>query len=307
MTAPSESRDGAVVVESNAQVEGMGRSRTGGVAVAGSGTDDRAVRLAVRDVRIGYRERRSGRFFAAIEDLSFEIKDNEFIAIVGPSGCGKTTFLSAVAGLLEIAGGALELHGQPIKGPGRDRSLVFQQHSLFPWRTVTANVGFGLEAQRRLDVHGRRRVSELIELVGLKGKEGKYPRELSGGMSQRVNLARALATDPDLLLLDEPFASLDAQTREVMQEELTRVWQADAAGAGKTALFITHDVPEAVFLADRVLVFSASPGHLVESVDIDLPRPRDPDVKRSKEFAELNDHVLDLVMQQAAISRGEVR
>jgi NitT/TauT family transport system ATP-binding protein len=296
-----------VVVESKAQVQDLARPRNGRVAVPDAGGNDRAVKLAVRDVRIGYRDRRSGRFFAAVENLSFEIKDNEFIAIVGPSGCGKTTFLSAVAGLLEIADGALELHGHPVKGPGRDRSLVFQQHSLFPWRTVTANVGFGLEAQGRLDEHGRRRVSELIELVGLKGKEGKYPRELSGGMSQRVNLARALATDPDLLLLDEPFASLDAQTREVMQEELTRVWQADAAGGGKTALFITHDVPEAVYLADRVLIFSASPGRLVESVDVNLPRPRGPEVKRSKEFAELNDYVLDLVMRQAAISRGEVR
>ncbi len=275
--------------------------------MAGSGGRDRAVKLAVRDVRIGYRERRNGRFFAAVQNLSFEIKDNEFIAIVGPSGCGKTTFLSAVAGLIEIASGSLELNGHAIQGPGPDRSLVFQQHSLFPWRTVTANVGFGLEAQGRLDEHGRRRVSDLIELVGLNGKEGKYPRELSGGMSQRVNLARALATDPDLLLLDEPFAALDAQTREVMQEELTRVWQADSASGGKTALFITHDVPEAVYLADRVLVFSASPGRLVESVDIDLPRPRDPGVKRSKEFAELNDHVLGLVMQQAAISRGGAR
>ncbi|MBO0874194.1 MAG: ABC transporter ATP-binding protein [Pseudonocardia sp.] len=265
----------------------------------------RAVKLQVRDVCLGYRERRTGSFFAAVQDLGFEIHDNEFIAIVGPSGCGKTTFLSAVAGLLPIEYGTLELNGAPITGPGRDRSLVFQQASLFPWRNVTANIAYGLEAQGRLDAHGKQRVAELVRLVGLDGNEGKYPRELSGGMSQRVNLARALATDPDLLLLDEPFAALDAQTREVMQEELTRVWQSDQEGGGKTALFITHDVPEAVFLADRVLVFSASPGRLVESVTIDLPRPRDREVKRSPEFAELSDRLLDLVMRQSGLRNGQ--
>jgi ABC-type nitrate/sulfonate/bicarbonate transport system ATPase subunit len=264
---------------------------------------DAAVKLHVADVCIGYRERRTGTFFAAVRDLGFDIYDNEFIAIVGPSGCGKTTFLSAVAGLLPIELGTLELNGEPITGPARDRSLVFQQASLFPWRNVTANIAFGLEAQGRLDAAGRARVAELVELVGLDGSERKYPRELSGGMSQRVNLARALATDPDLLLLDEPFAALDAQTREVMQEELTRIWQADDAGGGKTALFITHDVPEAVFLADRVLVFSASPGRLVESVPIDLPRPRDREVKRSPEFADLTDRLLDLVMQQSGLRK----
>jgi NitT/TauT family transport system ATP-binding protein len=295
------------LVNSKVDIEGRARPPMTGdqTGVAQMDGDDDLVKLRVQDLCIGYRERRSGRFFAAVQGLSFDIKENEFIAIVGPSGCGKTTFLSAVAGLLPIADGSLTLNGKPIDGPGRDRSLVFQQHSLFPWRNVRKNVGFGLESQGRLDEQGRRRVADLIKLVGLEGKEDKFPRELSGGMSQRVNLARALATDPDLLLLDEPFAALDAQTREVMQEELTRVWQTDGAGAGKTALFITHDVGESIFLADRVLVFSASPGHLVESVEIDLPRPRDPELKRSPEFAELTDHVLHLVMQQAAISRGE--
>lgn len=266
---------------------------------------ERAVKLLVEDLCIGYRDRQTGTFFAAVQDLGFEIYENEFIAIVGPSGCGKTTFLSAVAGLLPAAYGRLELNDMPITGPSPDRSLVFQQASLFPWRTVAANIAYGLEAQRRLDEANRARVAELVRLVGLAGKEGMYPRELSGGMSQRVNLARALATDPDLLLLDEPFAALDAQTREVMQEELTRIWQADEAGGGKTALFITHDVPEAVFLADRVLVFSASPGRLVESVAIDLPRPRDRDVKRSPEFAEQSEYLLDLVMRQSGL-RQEV-
>jgi NitT/TauT family transport system ATP-binding protein len=262
-------------------------------------------KLVVDDLLLGYRHRRNGSFSAACRDLSFQVDAGEFIAIVGPSGCGKTTFLSAVAGLTDVTEGRLELNGAPITGPGPDRSLVFQQSSLLPWRDVTANVGFGLEAQKRLDRAGRRRVDELITLVGLESKRDVHPRELSGGMSQRVNLARAMATDPDLILLDEPFAALDAQTREVMQEELTRVWQADTAGDGKTAVFITHDVPEAVFLADRVLVFSAGPAHLVESVPIDLPRPRDRAVKRSADFDRLCQHVLELVMEQANLRRDE--
>jgi NitT/TauT family transport system ATP-binding protein len=260
-------------------------------------------KLVVEDLALGHWSKRSDTFELATKNLDFLISENEFVAVVGPSGCGKTTFLSALAGLISVASGRLELNGQQIAGPAPDRSLVFQQASLFPWRTVTANIEFGLKAQGRLDDTTRRRVRELIELVGLAGREDKYPRELSGGMSQRVNLARALATDPDLLLLDEPFSALDAQTREVMQEELTRVWQADGVSAGKTAVFVTHDVPEAVFLADRVLVFSSGPAHLVEAVDIDLPRPRQADVKRSPRFLELTDYILDLVMNQSQPGR----
>ncbi|MCF3960710.1 ABC transporter ATP-binding protein [Streptomyces fuscigenes] len=260
-------------------------------------------KLVVDDVRLGHWSSRTEAFSLACDGLSFEIAENEFVAIVGPSGCGKTTFLSALAGLVPVASGRLELTGAPIQGPSPDRSLVFQQASLFPWRTVAANIEFGLKAQQRLDERGRARVAELVELVGLAGKEKAYPRELSGGMSQRVNLARALATDPDLLLLDEPFSALDAQTREVMQEELTRIWQVDGAGRGKTAVFVTHDVPEAVFLADRVVVFSSGPAHLVEVVDVDLPRPRDAAVKRSPEFQEISDYILGLVMSQTQPGR----
>lgn len=255
-------------------------------------------KLVVDDLRLGHWSRRSGAFALACDGLTFDVAENEFVAIVGPSGCGKTTFLTALAGLTPVESGRLELNNEQISGPARDRSLVFQQASLFPWRNVVANIEFGLKAQGRLDEKGRARVAELVELVGLAGKEDKYPRELSGGMSQRVNLARALATDPDLLLLDEPFSALDAQTRELMQEELTRVWQADSAGSGKTAVFVTHDVPEAVFLADRVVVFSSGPAHLVEIVDVNLPRPRSADVKRSPEFQEISDYILSLVMSQ---------
>jgi NitT/TauT family transport system ATP-binding protein len=257
-------------------------------------------KLLVEDLQLGYRSTRSGKYSDACRDLSFEVRQNEFVAIVGPSGCGKTTFLSAVAGLQPVTSGKLHLSGKPIKGPGRDRSLVFQHASLFPWRTVTGNVEFALQAQKKLNAAGKQRAGELLDLVGLAGKENLYPKELSGGMMQRVNLARALVTDPELLLLDEPFAALDAQTREVMQEELMRVWQADEVHEGKTALFITHDVPEAVFLADRVIVFSGGPAHVVESIDIDLPRPRRPSVKRSADALGYVDYILDLVMQQAA-------
>ncbi|MFJ9536015.1 ABC transporter ATP-binding protein [Streptomyces sp. NPDC101225] len=260
-------------------------------------------KLVVEDLRLGHWSRRSGAFSLACDGLSFEVAENEFVAIVGPSGCGKTTFLTALAGLTPVTSGRLELNGEQIQGPAPDRSLVFQHAALFPWRDVAANIEFGLKAQKRLDDRGRKRVAELIELVGLTGKEDKYPRELSGGMSQRVNLARALATDPDLLLLDEPFSALDAQTRELMQDELTRIWQADGAGTGKTAIFVTHDVPEAVFLADRVVVLSSGPAHLVEVVDVDLPRPRRSDIKRTPEFQEIHDYILGLVMSQTQSGR----
>jgi NitT/TauT family transport system ATP-binding protein len=255
-------------------------------------------KVIVDDLRLGHWSRRTQTFALACDGLSFEIAHDEFIAIVGPSGCGKTTFLTALAGLVPVVSGRLEVNGRQVEGPSPDRSLVFQQASLFPWRSVTANVEFGLKAQKRLDRRGRARAAELIDLVGLAGKEDRYPRELSGGMSQRVNLARALATDPDLLLLDEPFSALDAQTREVMQEELTRVWQADDVSAGKTAVFVTHDVPEAVFLADRVVVFSTGPAHLVEVVDVGLPRPRGPELKRSPGFQKISDYILGLVRSQ---------
>ncbi|MER5911487.1 ABC transporter ATP-binding protein [Streptomyces sp. NPDC001982] len=260
-------------------------------------------KLVVEDLRLGHWSRRSGSFSLACDGLSFDVAENEFVAIVGPSGCGKTTFLTALAGLTPVTSGRLELNGEQIKGPAPDRSLVFQHASLFHWRNVVANIEFGLKAQKRLDGKGRARVAELVELVGLAGKEDKYPRELSGGMSQRVNLARALATDPDLLLLDEPFSALDAQTRELMQDELTRIWQADGAGTGKTAVFVTHDVPEAVFLADRVVVLSSGPAHLVEVVDVDLPRPRRSEIKRTPEFQAIHDYILQLVMSQTQTGR----
>src|SRR4051812_12987473 len=191
-------------------------------------------RLEVRNVGVEYSTKRGDRRLAALKDVNLDIADGEFVAIVGPSGCGKTTFLNAVCGLLPLDEGSIRIDGRPIVGPGRDRAMVFQSPSLLPWRSVADNIMYGLELQGRRNTSAARdTVGRLIKMVGLEGFEHAYPSELSGGMQQRVNLARALAIDPELLLLDEPFAALDAQTREFMQYELLRVWQE----THKTAIF----------------------------------------------------------------------
>jgi NitT/TauT family transport system ATP-binding protein len=252
-------------------------------------------KLQARGVRVHYWQARAGRPFLAVDGVDLEVGAGEFVAIVGPSGCGKTTFLNAVDGLLPISGGSLTLDERTIAGPGRERAMVFQQASLLPWRTVLGNVRYGLDLQggaRRRAADQRAR--QLIELVGLSGFEDAYPSELSGGMQQRVNLARALATDPEILLLDEPFAALDAQTREFMQLELLKIWNATR----KTALFITHDISEAIYLADRVVVFSARPGRVKLVVDIALPRPRALRVKRTPEFVALEDRVWSAIEEE---------
>jgi len=246
----------------------------------------------VDHVSIGYRSRKTGIYKDAVVDLNFEIRRGEFVVIIGTSGCGKTTFLEAVAGLVPVSAGQIRLGGKPINGPGRERSLVFQSPSLFPWRNVRDNVLFALQAQHNLTPETRQRSEDLLRLVGLKDAMESYPHELSGGMKQRVNLARALVTRPELLLLDEPFGALDAQTRSTMQEELVNVWQAADLGEARNALFITHDVEEAVYLADRVLVFSKAPASLAADIKVDIPRPRLPDHKRSREFVEYQDRVL---------------
>jgi NitT/TauT family transport system ATP-binding protein len=247
-------------------------------------------------VSIHYWIERQNRPFAAVDGATLEVESGEFVAIVGPSGCGKTTFLSAVDGLVPISGGVLELNGASISKPGPDRAMVFQQASLLPWRTVLGNISYGLEMQGRMPKAARRAHAQaLVELVGLSGFESAFPLELSGGMQQRVNLARALATDPELLLLDEPFAALDAQTREFMQGELLRIW----GETRKTALFITHDIKEAVFLADRVLVFSRRPGRVKECVEIDLPRPRELGLKRTPGFLTYEDTIWRSIEEEA--------
>ncbi|TME92053.1 MAG: ABC transporter ATP-binding protein [Chloroflexi bacterium] len=245
--------------------------------------DTVGVKLEARGVTVHYRRRRSEDHFLAVDRADLEVGEGEFVCIVGPSGCGKTTFLNAVDGLLPLTGGSLVLDGRAITGPGPDRALVFQQPSLLPWRTVLGNVIYGVELRGAITgAEARERAQRHIELVGLKGFEDSFPSELSGGMQQRVNLARALTTDPEVLLLDEPFGALDAQTRETMQLELLRIWNQTR----KTAIFITHDIVEAVYLADRVIVFTARPGRVKMSVPIGLPRPRDLRIKREPRFLE---------------------
>lgn len=254
--------------------------------------DARSPYVEVREVCIGYRSKKTGIYKDACLNLSFDIERGEFVVIIGTSGCGKTTFLEAVAGLVPISSGEILLGGKRIEAPGKDRSLVFQSPSLFPWRNVRDNVTFSLQAQRELTPETRKRADDLIELVGLTDVIESFPHELSGGMKQRVNLARALVTQPQLLLLDEPFGALDAQTREVMQYELVRIWQAADLGSARNALFITHDVEEAVYLADRILVFSKAPASIAADIVVDLPRPRLPEHKRTASFVEFQDRVL---------------
>ncbi|MGC1466409.1 MAG: ABC transporter ATP-binding protein [Pseudolabrys sp.] len=228
-----------------------------------------------------------------LDDVSFSVKRGEFFVIVGPSGCGKSTLLRIIQGLETPDEGIITLAGRPLSGPSSDRGFVFQQDSLYPWRTVLQNVILGLEIMGRPRASAVERAMSLIELVGLKGFEKHYPRELSGGMRQRVNLARALAIDPQMLLMDEPFAALDALTRETMQQELLRI----AAAANKTVLFITHQIDEAVLLADRVLVMSARPGRVLETIPIELPRPRALSIKRSAPFQAFVDRIWNLVSE----------
>jgi NitT/TauT family transport system ATP-binding protein len=227
----------------------------------------------------------------ALRDLNIEIERGGFVSVVGPSGCGKTTFLRIVAGLELASAGEVLLDGRAVRAPGGDRGFVFQADSLLPWRTVLANAMIGPEVAGRAGEPERRRTLDLLKLVGLEGFENYYPRQLSGGMRQRVNLARALAIDPEILLMDEPFSALDAQTREIMQTELMRIWEQGR----KTVLFVTHQIDEAVFLSDRVLVFGRRPGRLQESVEIEMPRPRALAIKRTPEFVAYVDRIWRLI------------
>jgi NitT/TauT family transport system ATP-binding protein len=226
-----------------------------------------------------------------LSDIKLAIEDGEFISIVGPSGCGKTTFLRIVAGLESASSGEVRIDSEVVTTAGIDRGFVFQSDSLLPWRTVLGNAMIGPEVSGTVDGASRSRTIDLLKLVGLGGFEDYFPRQLSGGMRQRVNLARALAIDPKVLLMDEPFAALDAQTREIMQTELTRIWEQGR----KTVLFVTHQIDEAVFLSDRVFVFARRPGRIREIVKIDLPRPRALSLKRTPEFVRYVDHIWRLI------------
>jgi NitT/TauT family transport system ATP-binding protein len=258
---------------------------------------DRDAALTARGVQMEYRDRQTGRSLLAIEHVDLEVPEGSFVSLLGPSGCGKSTFLKIVNGLLLATGGEIRIRSA---GKARENAMVFQDAALFPWYSVLDNVAYGLVCAGVGRREARERARPYIELVGLEGFGDKYPYQLSGGMQQRANLARALAVDPPILLMDEPFASLDAQTRELMQEELLRIWNA----ARKTVLFVTHQIDEAVYLSDRVLVMAARPGRIIADITIDLPRPRVLDVKRTPEFARYEQRIWSLIAPQQRAAAG---
>jgi NitT/TauT family transport system ATP-binding protein len=235
-----------------------------------------------------------GRTLTAVDGINMAMRDREFVAIVGPSGSGKSTFLMAVDGLVPLAGGTISVNGKKIDGPGGDRAVVFQDASLLPWRTVIDNVAYGLELAGRSKSERLAIAQDLIVLAGLKGFETYYPRQLSGGMRQRANIARALAADPEVLLLDEPFSGLDAQTRETMQGELLKIWDERK----KTALFVTHQIDEAVYLADRVIAFSARPARIVQEWQIPFERPRPLELKQTPEHRAIEHEVWEVMRRE---------
>jgi NitT/TauT family transport system ATP-binding protein len=240
----------------------------------------------------------------AVRSVSLHVAPGEFVSLIGPSGCGKSTLLNAVAGFITPSSGQLTVDGQAIKGPGPDRGVVFQQYSLFPWMTVRKNVEFGLKMH---GVHRTERESQARTLLGLAGLlsfENHYPDQLSGGMKQRVGIVRALATSPQVLLMDEPFGALDAQTRVVMQEILTNMWQRLRI----SVLFITHDIDEAIFLSDRIYVMTARPGRIKAEIPVPLPRPRTPDMMASPEFVTLVQAIRALIREESlAAMQGELK
>jgi NitT/TauT family transport system ATP-binding protein len=219
----------------------------------------------------------------AVEETSIRIEPGQFVCILGPSGCGKSTLLNAVAGYVKPSGGKISVDGEKVQRPGPDRGMVFQQYSLFPWKTVKDNVAFGPLMAGQSRAEAEKIAGKFLEMVGLSRFANRYPAELSGGMQQRVGIARALANYPRVLLMDEPFGALDAQTRQMMQENLLNIW----SEFGTTVIFVTHDIDEAIFLADRVLVMSAGPGRIIADLAVDLPRPRLPEVCAEPAFAEL--------------------
>jgi NitT/TauT family transport system ATP-binding protein len=233
----------------------------------------------------------------ALGDFDIDVEEGEFLSIVGPSGCGKSTFLNILLGLIKPDSGDVLMHGRKISGPGTDRAMVFQEFGLLPWRTVAHNIELGLELKKVPAARRRAVAARLVALVGLGGFEAHYPHELSGGMKQRVGLARALATDPDVLLMDEPFAALDAQTRDLMQVELLRIWRE----ARKTVLFVTHQIDEAIYLSDRVMVMSKRPGRAKKIFAIDLPRPREYEMRVTPEFNLLKLEIWNTLKDEIAV------
>ncbi|HEX2567165.1 MAG TPA: ABC transporter ATP-binding protein [Burkholderiales bacterium] len=238
---------------------------------------------------------KNGRDLPILEIDGFSAREGEFVTIIGPSGCGKSTFLHMLGGFIPGESGSIRVYGREVTAPGPDRGMMFQEFALYPWRTVAGNVAWGLEVQGLPAAEIEDRVSRYLGMMGLAEFRSHYPAELSGGMKQRVALARVLAFDPKVLLMDEPFGALDAQTREVMQAELTALWER----TGKTIVFVTHDIEEAVYLGDRVVVLTARPARIREEVKIDLPRPRHLTIKKSMACHEYRNHIWDLVRSEA--------
>jgi NitT/TauT family transport system ATP-binding protein len=258
-----------------------------------------AAQIVIDGVNHVYRPPR-GREVLALDQVSLEVANREFVALLGPSGCGKSTLLYLIGGFLPVEAGTISVDGKPVSGPGPDRGIVFQHFALFPWKTVRGHILYGLERQGMAKDERETRAMEFIELVGLQGFEDSYPSQLSGGMRQRTAIARTLAFDPKILLMDEPFGALDAQTRGLMQSELLRIWQRTP----KTVIFVTHDVQEAVYLADRVAVMSARPGRIKAIVDTKFDKGGD-DIFKDKAFVEKVDEIWHLVREEAIKAQGK--
>jgi NitT/TauT family transport system ATP-binding protein len=265
-------------------------------------TGPQAGHIEVRDLNISFKAR--GATVQAVKSVSLDVQAGEFVSLIGPSGCGKSTLMNAVAGFTQANSGVLTLDGKRIDGPGSDRGVVFQQYSLFPWMTVRKNVEFGLKMANMAPSQRETQARTLLGLAGLLAFENHYPAQLSGGMKQRVGIVRALATSPQVLLMDEPFGALDSQTRSVMQEILTNMWQR----LRLSVLFITHDIEEAIFLSDRIYVMTARPGRIKAEIRVPLPRPRTPDMMDTPEFAGLVRSIKKLIREESlAAMGGELR
>jgi NitT/TauT family transport system ATP-binding protein len=252
-----------------------------------------AIALEVAGLRKSYSK--NGQPLQILDVERFAAREGEFITVIGPSGCGKSTFLHIMGGFIPADAGAIRVYGTEVKAPGPDRGMMFQEFALFPWKTVAGNVAWGLETQGAPRARIDEVVAKYLDMTGLADFRNHYPAELSGGMKQRVALARVLAFDPKVLLMDEPFGALDAQTRETMQEEVTRLWERTK----KTIVFVTHDIEEAVYLGDRVVVLTARPGRIREEVKIDLPRPRSLEIKKSMQCHEYRNYVWDLIRSES--------
>lgn len=262
-----------------------------------------AIKIRARDVRMDFAiadERGRKQQISALQDFNLDIREGEFFTLLGPSGCGKSTFLNVLAGLARKSGGSISIDSQPASGINREQGVVFQGYALFPWRTVLQNIEVGLEIRKIPKRERRETAEQFLHLVGLAGFGQRYPHELSGGMRQRVAIARSLAYSPSLLLMDEPFAALDAQTREILQSELLRIWEQHKT----TIVFITHSLDEAIYLSDRIAVMTHRPGRIKSVLDIALPRPRPAEIRHAPAFVQLREQAWDVLRDEVAFASG---